>query len=102
MSHIAIRADRVGKSYILGHNTAAADGNNSLREDLTNGVRNFARKTRDTLAGRPVVQGDKVEEFWALKDVSFEIPLHAHPVVAASGQAQVREKDEIGTIVIQL
>lgn len=73
MSHIAIRAERVGKSYILGHNTAAADGNNSLREALTNGVRNFARKTRDTLAGRPVVQGDKVEEFWALKDVSFEI-----------------------------
>lgn len=73
MSHIAIRADRVGKSYILGHNIAAADGNNSLREALTNGVRNFARKTRDTFAGRPVVQGDKVEEFWALKDVSFEI-----------------------------
>lgn len=73
MSHIAIRADRVGKSYILGHNIAAADGNNSLREALTNGVRNFARKARDTFAGRPVVQGDKVEEFWALKDVSFEI-----------------------------
>lgn len=73
MSHIAIRADRVGKSYILGHNTTLVDGNNSLREALTNGVRNFTRKTRDTFAGRPVVQGDKVEEFWALKDVSFEI-----------------------------
>jgi lipopolysaccharide transport system ATP-binding protein len=73
MSHIAIRGDRVGKSYILGHNIAMADGNNSLREALTNGVRNFTRKTRDTFAGRPVVQGDKLEEFWALKDVSFEI-----------------------------
>src|SRR6185369_2212909 len=32
-----------------------------------------ARKTRDMFAGRPVLEGDEVEEFWALKDVSFEV-----------------------------
>src|SRR4029079_11787933 len=25
------------------------------------------------LSGRPVVQGDEVEEFWALRDVSFQV-----------------------------
>ena len=36
-------------------------------------VRNFARKTVDVVRGRQIVQGDEVEEFWALKDVSFEV-----------------------------
>jgi ABC-type polysaccharide/polyol phosphate transport system ATPase subunit len=35
--------------------------------------RNFARKAADVVRGRQVVQGDEVEEFWALKDVSFAV-----------------------------
>ena len=35
--------------------------------------RNFARKAADVVRGRQVIQGDEVEEFWALKDVSFEV-----------------------------
>ena len=31
------------------------------------------RKAADVARGRQVVQGDEVEEFWALKDVSFEV-----------------------------
>ena len=31
------------------------------------------RKAADLLHGRQIVQGDEVEEFWALKDVSFEV-----------------------------
>src|SRR5262249_11376633 len=33
----------------------------------------FARKTVDLVRGRQIVQGDEVEEFWALRDVSFEV-----------------------------
>ena len=33
----------------------------------------FARKAIDFVRGRQIVQGDEVEEFWALKDVSFEV-----------------------------
>ena len=36
-------------------------------------ARNFARKAVDFVRGRQIVQGDEVEEFWALKDVSFEV-----------------------------
>jgi lipopolysaccharide transport system ATP-binding protein len=36
-------------------------------------TRNFARKAADFVRGRQIVQGDKIEEFWALRDVSFEV-----------------------------
>src|SRR5205807_7550143 len=36
-------------------------------------ARNFTRKTLDLGRGRQIVQGDEVEEFWALRDVSFEV-----------------------------
>ena len=36
-------------------------------------MRNFGRKALDVMRGRQVVQGDTVEEYWALKDVSFEV-----------------------------
>jgi lipopolysaccharide transport system ATP-binding protein len=35
--------------------------------------RNAWRKTSDLFRGRDIVAGDEVEEFWALKDVSFEV-----------------------------
>jgi lipopolysaccharide transport system ATP-binding protein len=36
-------------------------------------MRNAARKTVALVHGQQIVQGDEVEEFWALKDVSFEV-----------------------------
>ena len=40
---------------------------------MARNARNLARKTRDRLTGRQIAQGDEVEEFWALKDINFEI-----------------------------
>jgi len=45
----------------------------TLRDVIGRETRNFARKAADVIRGRQVVQGDDVEEFWALKDVSFEV-----------------------------
>ena len=36
-------------------------------------ARNAWRKTLDMARGRAIVAGDTTEEFWALKDVSFEV-----------------------------
>jgi len=73
MTDIAIKAESLGKSYFVGHNTEQADRYPVLRDVIARNAANLARKTRDMLTGRPIVQGDEVEEFWALKDVSFEI-----------------------------
>ena len=43
-----------------------------LRETIGREIRNFTRKAADLIHGRQVVQGDQIEEFWALKNVSFE------------------------------
>ena len=45
----------------------------TLRDVLARGARNAWRKTADMARGRAIVAGDTVEEFWALKDVSFEV-----------------------------
>lgn len=69
----AIKVEGLGKSYLVGHNAARAERYTALRDVVARNVRDLARKTRDMIHGRPIIQGDEVEEFWALKDVSFEV-----------------------------
>ena len=69
----AIRAEGLSKSYMVGHESARAHRYSALRDVIAQGARNLVRKTRDMMHGRAIVQGDEVEEFWALKDVSFEV-----------------------------
>lgn len=71
LNDIAISAEGLGKKYIIGHQ--AADRPNTLRDAITQGVRNFARGAGDMARGKAIVAGDELEEFWALKDVNFEI-----------------------------
>lgn len=73
MSDIAISVENLSKSYLVGHNSAQAERYTALRDVVSRNARNLARKTRDMFSGRAIVQGDEVEEFWALKDVSFEV-----------------------------
>jgi len=73
MSDTAITVDNLSKSYLVGHRAARNQSYTALRDVIGREVRNFARKTADFIGGRPIVQGDTVEEFWALKDVSFEV-----------------------------
>jgi lipopolysaccharide transport system ATP-binding protein len=44
-----------------------------LRDVIAREVRNFARKATDVVHGRQIIEGDEVEEFWALKNVSFQV-----------------------------
>jgi len=73
MSDVVISVENLSKRYLVGHNTALAEHSPDFRELISRNVSRFARKTRDMLSGGPIVQGDEVEEFWALKDVSFDI-----------------------------
>jgi lipopolysaccharide transport system ATP-binding protein len=73
MSEPVIKINQLGKSYLIGHNKANSAGYASLRESIASGAHAFTRKTRDMLVGKPIVQGDEVEEFWALNNVSFVV-----------------------------
>ena len=70
-SDIAIRAEGLGKKYIIGHQ--AADRGATLRDALVRGAGQFARMGKAMLRGQQLVAGDELEEFWALRDLDFEI-----------------------------
>ena len=73
LNDVAISVDSLSKCYLVGHNISESNQDNALRDVIARSARNLVRKTKDMLQGRVVVQGDKVEEFWALKDINFEI-----------------------------
>ena len=75
MSDNAIVVENLSKRYLLGHRSST-EGRykyTALRDVIGREMRNFARKAADLVRGRQIVQGDEIEEFWALKDVSFEV-----------------------------
>ena len=73
MSDIAIAVENLSKSYLIGHQAGQRERYTALRDVIAREARNFARKGLDFVRGRQIVQGDEVEEFWALRDVSFEV-----------------------------
>jgi lipopolysaccharide transport system ATP-binding protein len=73
MPETTIRIENLGKSYLVGHNTAQRERYTALRDAIASNARSLMRRTRDMIAGKAIIQGDEVEEFWALKDVSFEV-----------------------------
>jgi lipopolysaccharide transport system ATP-binding protein len=73
MSNIVITAENLSKCYLVGHLSTRSGSYTALRDVLTRETRNFVRKGLDFVRGRQIVQGDEIEEFWALRDVSFEV-----------------------------
>ena len=72
MSDIVIKAENLGKMYTIGHE--AENGRYlALRDVLMHNARTIWNKTKDLAKGNPIIQGDTMEEFWALRDVNFEI-----------------------------
>jgi ABC-type polysaccharide/polyol phosphate transport system ATPase subunit len=68
----AIRVESLGKRYLIGHQ-ARQESYVALRDVIARGVGAAGRAARGLLRGRPDLAGGTVEEFWALKDVDFEI-----------------------------
>ncbi|MDQ7857229.1 MAG: ABC transporter ATP-binding protein [Armatimonadota bacterium] len=73
MSDIAIRAEGLGKRYRIGHALRYKALRDSLADVFTAPLRRFRAR------GRPdgAVQDAEEATIWALKDVSFEIPVGA-------------------------
>ena len=69
MSDTVIRVENLGKKYVIGYQKEAYY--RTLRDAISGGVKSFGRKLL-TPFGKRMADSD-VEEFWALKDVSFEV-----------------------------
>jgi len=65
MSDTIIQVENLSKKYILGHQQEGSSSYQSLRETIATGVGSLFKGRSEAHAAQ--------EEFWALKDVSFEI-----------------------------
>src|ERR1700730_1061622 len=73
MSEIIINVENLSKSYLIGHRAVRRGQYVALRDVIARETRNFSRKAMDLFSGRQIVQGDEIEEFWALQNVSFQV-----------------------------
>src|SRR4029079_9334327 len=73
MSDTAISVEKLSKRYLVGHRLANREYYTALRDVIGREIRNFIRKASDLVRGNQIIQGDEIEEFWALKDVSFDV-----------------------------
>ncbi len=66
-----IRAEALGKKYLVGHDVQR-ERYTTLREVITRKVRRLARMGANGFRAT-MGRGHEVEEFWALKEIDFEI-----------------------------
>src|SRR5256714_1391370 len=69
---IVIQAKGLGKSYRIGHQVER-EHYVALRDVVARCVRHAWRNVADVVRSQSFISGDIVEEFWALRGVSFEV-----------------------------
>lgn len=65
----AIKIENLGKKYTIKHEHQTRYS--TLRDQLSQSVRSIGHRLRHPL--QPVQHSDRTEQFWALKDINFEI-----------------------------
>jgi len=72
MSDLVIKAENLGKRYVIGHQVERC-GYTAFRDVLMQSALTLWNRTIDLAKGNPVIQGDTLEEVWALREVNFDI-----------------------------
>lgn len=73
MPDVVIKVENLSKRYLVGHRGREGESYKALRDVIVRSMHKFARNAADFFAGRQIIQGDEVEDFWALRDVNFEV-----------------------------
>src|SRR6185503_7421418 len=71
MIDIVIKVENLGKKYILGYQSKGSY--KTFRDQIMQHANNFYSRTKQLIIGETVVEGDQIEDFWALKELNFEI-----------------------------
>ncbi|MCS7064508.1 MAG: polysaccharide ABC transporter ATP-binding protein [Methylacidiphilales bacterium] len=72
MPDTAIQIENLGKRYFVGH--IEKERYQTFASTLVQSAKSIARKAADMIRGRPIIHGDQIEEFWALRHISLQIP----------------------------
>ena len=73
MPDAIITVEHLAKSDLVGHKSGGLRPADTFRDVIVRETHNLLGRAIDMVHGRQVVHGDEIEEFWALKDVSFEV-----------------------------
>lgn len=75
MSETVITVENLSKRYLIEHSPEAQGHKRytALRDVIGQNAANFARKALAAMRGRQAFEAREIEEYWALKDVSFEV-----------------------------
>jgi lipopolysaccharide transport system ATP-binding protein len=71
-SDTVIRAEHLDKKYTIGHRLEV-ERYIALRDVIARTIGGWTRSARSMLRGEAIIAGDETEEFWALRNVCFEI-----------------------------
>lgn len=71
MSNTIIKVDNLGKSYLIAHEKQ--QGYVALRDVVAKNTKGFLKGIQNAFSGKQLMGGQEIEEFWALKDINFEI-----------------------------
>jgi len=71
MSNTAIKVENLSKKYIIGHQQSR--NYKTFRESLTQNVKNIGQKLLKPFSKHVTKENTESEEFWALRDICFEI-----------------------------
>jgi lipopolysaccharide transport system ATP-binding protein len=73
MQDSMITIEHLSKKYLLGHQNDEREKYVALRDVIGRELRSFADGAKRFLRGHQLVSGRKSEDFWALRDVNFEV-----------------------------
>jgi lipopolysaccharide transport system ATP-binding protein len=71
MSQVVISVENLSKRYLIGHENA--EKYVAVRDQIANNIKNIGKKANQLFRGGEGIDGINIEEFWALKDISFNI-----------------------------
>jgi lipopolysaccharide transport system ATP-binding protein len=69
--NIVIKVENLSKKYVIGHQKQ--ESYTALRDVISNKARGLFKKVFNPLSYQLPASGSSTEDFWALKDISFEI-----------------------------